>query len=97
MQQADLVADDIARHLGLRGVAPSVPKPPVLRAALMDGEGTMYLRAEHVDGTIRTEVSSDPLWWPPTKIAGGRLPSWLAAFAAGASDGVPERLRSGGA
>lgn len=97
VQQADLVAEDVARRLGVHGAAPTAPGPPVLRAALTDGDGTMFLRAEHVDGAIRTEVSSAPLWWPPTKIAGGRLPSWLAAYDAGATGGVPEALRAGGA
>jgi hypothetical protein len=60
-----------------------------MRAALLDGEGTLYLHAERVDGAIRTEVSTTPLWSPATKIAGGRLPSWLAAH--DAAGGLPER------
>ena len=52
--------------------------PAVLRAALLDGQGTLYLRSTPVVGGFATEVSREPLWWPPSKIAGGRLPSYLA-------------------
>ncbi|MEV4420237.1 FAD-dependent oxidoreductase [Patulibacter sp. NPDC049589] len=99
VQQADAVAEDVARHLGLEHLSAVAPHPPVLRAALLDGEDTLYLRAEHVDGTIRTAVSGTPLWWPPTKIAGGRLSAWLAAFQArdGGAAAGSELLGAGGA
>lgn len=78
VQQADVVADDVARHLGLEPLTSEGPAPAVLRAALLDGEGTLYLRSTPVVGGFATEVSREPLWWPPSKIAGGRLPSYLA-------------------
>lgn len=78
VQQADLAAADVLRHLGL-GDAGADPTPPVVRAALLDGQGTLYLRAEHGDAGWATVVSREPLWWPPTKIAGGRLAAHLAA------------------
>jgi sulfide:quinone oxidoreductase len=78
IQQADVVADDVARHLGLEPLTSDGSAPAVLRAALLDGEGTLYLRSTPVVGGFDTEVSREPLWWPPSKIAGGRLPSYLA-------------------
>ncbi|MDO9410894.1 FAD-dependent oxidoreductase [Patulibacter sp.] len=98
--QADVAAGDVADRLALTGHAPRPSVPPVLRAALLDGTGTLYLRTERVDGTLRTTVSDGPLWWPPTKIAGGRLPSWLAAFdahGAGDAGGPAALLGAGGA
>ena len=96
--QADVVAGDVADRLAVTGRAPRVAAVPVLRAALLDGEGTLYLRTERADGELRTTVSDSPLWWPPTKIAGGRLPSWLAAHDAhGEADaGGPEALLGAG-
>lgn len=99
VQQADTVAGDVAGRLGLEGVVPAPVARPVMRAALLDGAGTLFLRAEHVGGAIRTEVSDTPLWWPPTKIAGGRLSTWLAGFDARAGDpgGPGALLGAGGA
>lgn len=78
VQQADIVADDVARHLGLEALTTVGPPPAVLRAALLDGDGTLYLRSRPVVGGFDTAVSREPLWWPPSKIAGGRLPAYLA-------------------
>jgi sulfide:quinone oxidoreductase len=82
IQQADVVADDVVARLGLEQLPDADGPASVLRATLLDGEGMLYLRAERVGGEVRTEVSREPLWWPPTKIAGGRLPHYLAARAA---------------
>ncbi|WP_210493501.1 FAD-dependent oxidoreductase [Patulibacter sp. SYSU D01012] len=78
VQQADVAAADVLRHLGLQD-GETAPARPVVRAALLDGQGTLYLRAEHGDDGWATVVSREPLWWPPTKIAGGRLAAYLAA------------------
>jgi sulfide:quinone oxidoreductase len=78
VQQADVVADGVARHLGLERLTTDGPPPAVLRAALLDGEGTLYLCSRPVVGGFETQVSREPLWWPPSKIAGGRLPAHLA-------------------
>jgi sulfide:quinone oxidoreductase len=78
VQQADVVADDVARHLGFDPLSTDGPAPAVLRAALLDGQGTLYVRSTPVVGGFATEVSREPLWWPPSKIAGGRLTSYLA-------------------
>lgn len=71
-QQADAVAEAIAAELG----AISAPRPfrPVLRGLLLTGAEPRYLRAE--DSV--SEVSFQPLWWPPSKIAGRYLAPYLA-------------------
>jgi sulfide:quinone oxidoreductase len=72
-QQATAAAAAIA---ALATGAPLPPaEPPVLRGALVTGTGTLYLRHEH-DGA--SEASIEPLWWPPAKIAAGRLGHYLA-------------------
>jgi sulfide:quinone oxidoreductase len=76
-QQADTVAEVIAAAAG----TDVVPRPfrPVLRGLLLTGGPPMYLRAELRGGlgeTSRADV--EPLWWPPSKIAGRYLSSYLA-------------------
>jgi sulfide:quinone oxidoreductase len=79
-QQADVVAAAIAAQAGaevpLRGFR------PVLRGALLTGDGVEYLRRPR-EG--RAEASDDALWWPPAKIAGRYLGPYLAG------DGAVER------
>ena len=86
-QQADAVAAEIARRIGL----PVTPRPfePVLRA-LLTGSRPRYLRrslSENGPG----EISEQPLWWPPTKIAGARLAPYLDARDAAGGDESVER------
>jgi sulfide:quinone oxidoreductase len=76
--QAETAAADIASWLGAGDGTPPPDGTRVLRAALLDGAGTLYLRADREDGGWRSTVSREPLWWPPTKIAGGRLAELLA-------------------
>jgi sulfide:quinone oxidoreductase len=92
-QQADAVAELIAAGAG----APVDPKPfrPVLRGLLLTGAEPSYLRAEITGGRGgASEAASDPLWWPPSKIAGRYLAPHLASLAktdlqpAPRSDGV---------
>ncbi len=73
-QQADVVAAAIAAAAG----APVAPQPfrPVLRGLLLTGGGSRYLRRDP-KGTA--EVSDEPLWWPPAKIAGRHLAPYLAS------------------
>jgi sulfide:quinone oxidoreductase len=70
-QQADAAASSIAAALG------AIPRPepfqPVLRGLLLTGEEPCYLRAS--DGV--SEFSFQPLWWPPSKIAGRYLAPYL--------------------
>lgn len=79
MQDADAVADAIARTLGGIDLAPHPAGPRVLRATLMDGEGELYLRCESsAGGWGPATVSREPQWWPAGKLAGGRLSHLLA-------------------
>jgi sulfide:quinone oxidoreductase len=82
-QQADVVAQAIAARAG----APVTPEPfrPVLRGLLLTGRIPAYLSAELRGGlgdTSRAEV--EPLWWPPSKIAGRYLSQYLARLTAAA-------------
>jgi sulfide:quinone oxidoreductase len=80
-QQADAVAQVLAAAAGAN-VVPSGFRP-VLRGLLLTGGPPMYLRAELRGGqgeTSRADV--EPLWWPPSKIAGHYLSSYLARVVA---------------
>ncbi len=83
-QQADAAVESIAASLGA-GVTPS-PFSPVLRGMLLTGVSPTYLRAA-VSSELpgQGELAGDPLWWPPTKIAGRYLGPYLAG-GAGADD-----------
>jgi sulfide:quinone oxidoreductase len=75
-QQALAAATAIARSAG----ADVALKPfrPVLRAELLTGSRSTYLR-EHVgggDGDAST-TSEHALWWPPTKVAAPHLAPYL--------------------
>ena len=76
-QQADTAVETIAARVGA-GAKPSALRP-VLRGALLTGIAPTYLRAT-VSGEPagQGEVAADPLWWPPTKIAGRHLGPYLA-------------------
>ena len=82
-QQADVAATSIAARAG----ADVEVKPfrPVLRGLLLTGMTPRYLRAEV--GTAESIVDTEPLWWPPAKIAGRHLAPFLAARL-----GLPETL-----
>jgi sulfide:quinone oxidoreductase len=75
-QQADAAAEHIAARHGA-GVRPA-PLRPVLRGLLLTGDGERFLRARG-DGSGGEAPSAQPLWWPPTKIAGRYLAPFLAA------------------
>jgi sulfide:quinone oxidoreductase len=76
-QQADVAAESVAARLG----APLRPSAfePLLRGMLLTGVAPIYLRANVGDTAPATgEVVANPLWWPPTKIAGRYLGPYLA-------------------
>ena len=82
-QQADAVAEAIAARAG----APVTPEPfrPVLRGLLLTGRTPTHLSADlrgGVGDTSHAEV--EPLWWPPSKIAGRYLGPYLARLTAAA-------------
>jgi sulfide:quinone oxidoreductase len=72
-QQADAIASAIAAELG----APVQPIParPVLRGLLLTGTVAKYLRSEP---GAASQVTSQPLWWPPAKLVGRYLSPFLA-------------------
>jgi sulfide:quinone oxidoreductase len=74
-QQADAVAELIAAAAG----APIQPTRfrPVLRGRLMTGGRDRFLRRELVGEQNGGEASEQPLWWPPSKIAGRYLAPYL--------------------
>ena len=76
-QQADAAAEAIAAQMGA-AVAPS-PIQPMLRGMLLTGVAPTYLRAQ-IAGAAghRFEIAANPLWWPPSKIAGRYLAPYLA-------------------
>lgn len=78
-QQADIVAADIARRLGVRVEAREGFRP-VLRAKLLTGRGERFLRGDEATGGrgASSEASDHALWWPPGKIAGAYLGPYLA-------------------
>jgi sulfide:quinone oxidoreductase len=73
-QQADAAAAAIAADLGF-AVAPE-PFEPVLRGLLITGSAGWFLR-RNMAADATGEVSREPLWWPPSKIAGRRLTPFL--------------------
>lgn len=77
-QQADIVAQSIARRAGAPLEEPP-PLRPVLRGLLITGGEPQYLVAEITGGKGDTATSStDPLWWPGGKIAARYLGPYLA-------------------
>jgi sulfide:quinone oxidoreductase len=72
-QEADAVASAIAAELG----APVQPVPlrPVLRGLLLTGTVPQFLRSEPGQ---TSEITSQPLWWPPAKLVGRYLSPFLA-------------------
>ena len=79
-QQADAVAEMIAQRAG----APVDPQPfrPVLRGLLLTGDRDRYLlSASEEAGGFRGYSDEQPLWWPPTKMAGRYLAPYLYAGA----------------
>jgi sulfide:quinone oxidoreductase len=79
-QQADAAVEMIAARLGA-GVTPSAFQP-VLRGMLLTGIAPYYLRAGLTATSVdHHELAANPLWWPPTKIAGRYLGPYLAETA----------------
>lgn len=78
-QQAAVAACAIAAAAG----ADVTPEPlrPVLRGALPTGEGALWLEHDLASGASR--ASAEPLWDPPHRVAGVRLPALLEELDAG--------------
>jgi len=73
-QQADAAAQTIAAAAG--GEVDPQPFAPVLRGLLLTGLTPRYMQAEL--GRLESVVDTEPLWWPPGKIAGRYLGPFLA-------------------
>jgi sulfide:quinone oxidoreductase len=76
-QQADAAAELIAAQMGA-AVTPS-PIRPTLRGMLLTGIAPTFMRAQ-IAGTTGDsfQTAHNPLWWPPSKIAGRYLAPYLA-------------------
>ena len=76
-QQADAAIRSIAARAG----ADVSPRPfrPVLRAELLTGSRSTYLRQAVTGGAGEqaSEASDAALWWPPTKVAAPYLAPYL--------------------
>lgn len=72
-QEADAVASAIAAELGA-SVKPT-PVRPILRGLLLTGTVPQFLRTEPGQ---TSEITSQPLWWPPAKLVGRYLSPFLA-------------------
>lgn len=86
-QQADAAAGQIAAALGAG--APPAPLELVLRGELLTGAAPRFLRTRvPLAGEERDpgQVSREPLWWPPGKIAARHLSPYLARRLAPADD-----------
>ena len=80
-QQADVVAKSIAALAG----APVTPGPfrPVLRGLLLTGNTPAFVRGELRGGQGEASLMDmEPLWWPPSKIAGHYLSRYIATLVA---------------
>jgi sulfide:quinone oxidoreductase len=76
-QQADAAAEAIAAGMGAP-LEPSAARP-TLRGMLLTGIAPVYLRTVLAPGASERAVAiADPLWWPPSKIAGRYLAPYLA-------------------
>ena len=93
-QQAVAAAEAIAVLSG----ATLLPRPfrPVLRGLLVTGAEPMYLRHDLGERAEGDWASGTPIWWPPTKIVGRRLTSFLASAAGETEDPEVERPPLGG-
>ena len=75
-------ADAVAAHIAARAGADIEPMPfaPVLRATLLTGDGSRFLRRDLTKRHPLTDIDDRPLWWPPAKIAGQHLAPYLATL-----------------
>jgi sulfide:quinone oxidoreductase len=76
-QQADVLAAHIAREAGIP--VDVQPFRPVLRGQLLTGANPHFMRHDLRAQGGEEDASSDRLlWWPPTKVAGKYLASYIA-------------------
>lgn len=76
-QQADAAAEAIASSLEV-GTTPR-PFRPIVRDVLLTGLEPIFLRTDISGGAGENiAVDTEPLWWPPAKIAGRYIGPYLA-------------------
>jgi sulfide:quinone oxidoreductase len=92
-QQAGAAARAIARRAGVDVEEKSFR--PSLRARLMTGSGSVWLREEPAGGAgdQASAAGEEALWWPPTKVAAPYLVPYLDRIDRGESGPVPEVTR----
>jgi len=76
-QQADAVAAHVAARHGAQ--VEVLPFRPVLRGMLLTGGEPRFMRSGVPGADPDIPDAWYPLWWPPTKIAGGHLAPYLLA------------------
>jgi sulfide:quinone oxidoreductase len=89
-QQADAAASAIAALAGA-GVEPEQFRP-VLRAAILTGSHPLFLRSSIGARDVPSVASEEPLWWPPSKVAGKYLASYIRDFGSTEMGGALEDL-----
>ena len=77
VQQADAAAESVAARLGV-SLRPA-PFRPVLRGLLLSGETPRFVWTDSGGADETSTVAYQPLWWPPSKITGGRLARYLGS------------------
>jgi sulfide:quinone oxidoreductase len=84
-QQADAVAEAIAASVG--AIADPRPFRPELRGLLLTGGPPRFLRSD-ISGAAGDDsaVSDEALWWPPSKLSGRYLATYLSNQAEEAAD-----------
>jgi sulfide:quinone oxidoreductase len=88
-QQADAVAEAIAATVGV-DIDPQ-PFRPVPRGVLLTGGPARYLRADISGGAgDDSVVAGEALWWPPNKLSGRYLASYLSSQVGEAADVMPQ-------
>jgi len=78
--QADAAAEAIAAEIGIV-LEPQLFRP-VIRAAIVAGDRTIFARRDLDDPADEGTISDQPLWSPPAKIAARHLAPALAELAA---------------
>jgi len=94
-QQADVLGAHIAREVGIP--VDVQPFRPVLRGQLLTGAKPHFMRHDLRAQSAEEDATSEHLlWWPPTKVAGKYLASYIAVqeereLAVSAAPGVKRR------
>ena len=61
----------------------------MLRGVLLTGDGPRFLRGDRAETGERSELSEEPLWWPPAKIVGRYLAPFLSRLSGATVEAEP--------